>query len=118
MKSNNTTLVERVVHFQTAVRRKNRSLASNLARTFLPLLEYNKPLESAARKELLGINGIVPKNVDYLLRIFQGEDIESVVNDVPEVWNISPRKSRDYPPRETDEWDGSWDNARRGYEGD
>ncbi len=112
----NRALVERVFEFQNAVKRKSAPLASRISSTLIPLLEYAGSLETASPEELLKISGIGPSTVTYFTRIFRGEDITSVVKDVPRV--IIVKNTRAYSQtKDTGNWDGSTDNAVRIYEG-
>ena len=116
----NRSLVEEVYNFQKGIKNKNPILALSISNTFLPLLEYRRHLEQASKEDLLSLKGIGHSSVDYLLRIFKREDIESIVNDVPMVHKISTVVYNQYKPIETNSQsfysDNAWDNAVKVYE--
>ena len=97
----NKLIVERIFAFASAVRRRNDTIAQVLLRATIPLLEYSHPLQSASRDDLLGIAGIGPATVQFIQRIIAGEDIDTVVAEVPEIQKHSsgPR----YRPTESKE---------------
>ncbi len=112
----NKTLVERVFQLKEAIKQKNAPLASQIARAVIPLLEYKGTLETATEKELSSITGVGLKNANYFIRVFRGEQINEITKDVP--LRIIPRTPRREGYRkDTDNWDGSNDNATRIYEG-
>ena len=112
----NNTLIQKVFEFKEAVRKKNTRLAISLDKVLMPLLEYQKSLESASEQELLEIAWVNQTNAAYLLRIFSGEDIEAVAEDVPVEERIPRTRRRSSSSGERYHWDGSWDNAVGRYE--
>ena len=112
----NQDLVTRVHEFGESCRNKNSLFASNIRTVVLSMLEYDKPLQDASRDELLALSGIGHSNVDYLLRVLKGEEVKSVVEEVPTV--RPPIQTRYYGPRsvESGNFDGSWDNSVRNLE--
>ena len=83
--STNQDLVERVREFADKVRNKNPHLALNVGNAITPLQEYQQPLQEANREQLLKLKRVGPSNVDYLLRVFSGEEIKKIVANVPTV---------------------------------
>ena len=113
----NRQFVERVYEFTQALRRKSPMLVPHLNNAIISLLEYEDSLASASRRDLMGLRGINGRNVDYLLRIFRGENVSGIADDVP--YRPISRKTRSAAPgQDRGNWDGSWDNAVRSYEED
>jgi len=116
----NKSLVEKVYNFQERIKNKNITLASSITKAILPLLEYKRRLEQASKEDLLRLKDIGSSSVDYLLRIFKGENIESIVNDVPIIHRIAtPGIYNQYKPIETSQSfysDNAWDDAVKVYE--
>lgn len=114
----NKAIVERTFDFAVAVREKNSAIATALQRATIPMLEYRKPLASISRGELLKFKGIGPATVGFLERIIAGEDIETVVAEVPKIVRSPRQPPSEYQSRDRGNWDGSWDNSVRHVEGD
>lgn len=117
----NRTLVEHVFQLQVIIRSKNPTLAGYMASVTVPLLEYKGTLALASEDELMRIPGLGRRSriVTLLLRVFQGEDLESIAKDVPQQARTSlPARRPDYSGKERTEWSGSWDNAARVREGE
>ena len=114
----NKTIIERIFAFGTAVRGKNDAIAAALQRATITLLEYTRPLAEASRDELLDIKGIGPATAEYIHRIITGEDIDSVIADVPKIVRKPQGRPSHYQPKDRGNWDGSWDNSIRQIEGD
>jgi len=122
----NKDFVEKVYIFQEKIKSKNRALASSFDRTFLDMLEYKGLLCCASRDDLLKIRGVGHKNVDYLLRIFKGENIESIVKDAPKAANgddkYTTKRIVAYQPEPAEAEDleyyskNHWDNVVKAYE--
>jgi hypothetical protein len=80
----NTLIVERVFQFAAALRTRNSVVARAFERAMIPLLEYRRPLEAASQQDLLRMSGIGPETVQFIQRIIAGEDVASLVAEVPE----------------------------------
>lgn len=115
---NNQSLIERVFEFQQAITIKNSSLTSTISKSIIQLLEYKKSLRRTSKKKLMEMEGIGPKTADYLMRVFQGEDIESIVRDVPKIERIHVPPKRGGGSCDPAPYNGSWDNTVKVYEGD
>ncbi len=114
----NRTLVERVHLLQEGVRGVDSVLVGQIGQAIIPLLEYRRRLENATREDLLEIPGINKKNVTYFIRVFSGEEVSVVAKDVPKrLSSRMPLAPGSQNPKETGNWDGSWDNAVSRYEG-
>jgi len=117
----NRLLVEKAYNFYKKIKNKDNPLAQSISNAFLPLLEYKMSLGQASEEDLLKINGIGPNTVDYFLRIFNEENIESIIKDVPIVDSIPAKRIHKYnKQRETkgpeDYSDNEWDNIVKAYE--
>ena len=120
----NRELVERLYHFGEAIRVKDPLLANFIGRFFVNLLSYDGSLEEASAKELADIRAdsnnrerIGDARAGYFVRIFKGESVDTVVESVP----VLPKNVCHFSSSSGSgkgDYDGSWDNATRAYEGD
>ena len=85
----NQTIIEKIYKLQLAIRKKNAMIANALEKSTIPLLEYQKPLESASKSDLLKIRGIGPGTVEHIIKIINGENIHKIVKEAP-----MPKKGR------------------------
>ena len=85
----NNQIIEKIYKLQLAVKKKNPMISISLEKATIPLLEYEKELQAATRKDLLKIPGIGNGTVDYILKIIDGENTHSIVKEIPE-----PKKGR------------------------
>ena len=114
----NHSIIERIFVFSKAVQTKNDAIATALNRAAIPLLEYSKPLVGATREQLLSIKGVGPKTIEYIERIIAGDEIETVLEIVPEIQRLPQQRAAHYESPDRGNWDGSWDNTVRQLEGD
>ena len=113
---NNKNLIERAGMFVEIVRHKNSTLANAISQAFIPLLEYNSSLENISREELLKIKGIKKSTANYFVRLFKGEDIQKIADNVLEV-RIERKYGHSSQRSDRGDFNGCWDNAVRTYEG-
>jgi hypothetical protein len=113
----NKTLVERVAEFHKLMQKKDGRLAGKIYQAFIPLIQYKKPLEQASKEELKKISHVKGKLPDYLFRIFHGEAVEKVAENVPEyVRRTHPNFGKPIPTDHSDPDLGSWPDAVKRYE--
>lgn len=77
----NRRLAERVSDFQTIAAKKNSAVGGSLENVTIQLLQCNYSLKDATRDDLLKLTNN-KRIVDYLLRIFRGESLGSILEDV------------------------------------
>lgn len=77
----NRILAERVSQFQTMAVKKNSAVGDSLENVTIQLLKCHYSLKEATRADLLKLTGN-KRIVGYLLRIFDDEPLESVLEDV------------------------------------
>ena len=113
----NKSLVEKVYLFGKEVSRKNAVMGAQIGKAVIPLLKYEKTLDSISEEDLNKITGVTKRIVPYLVRIFKGESASLIINKIPERIAYRPivyaRQSLD-----SGNFDGSWDNLVRAYEED
>ncbi len=114
----NKELVARVSEFQVLVEGKNTGLSRSLEDAIIPLLECDLDLNGVSRDYLARITGRSDRTVDYLLRIFNGEDINEILKSVPKTHSTRmiayvPGKAS---KKKSEEEDGAYSNAKRIYE--
>jgi len=85
----NSTIIEKVYKLQLALKQKNAMIANALEKATIPLIEYDKPLESASREDLLKIKGIGTGTVEHIIKIIEGDNIHNIVKETP-----APKKGR------------------------
>lgn len=115
----NSSIIERIYAFVAAVSKKNGTVAGSVNRAIIPLLEYERPLESASQEDLLSLGGIDEYTVQFIQRVIGGEDIESVVADVEKSVKVDRKSIHQRSQSQSDdsgEYNGSWDNAVRTLE--
>lgn len=108
------SFLEKLGQFQETVRKKDPWLASRITTVALDLLERKGPAARISEEELAGLG---PKLAPYARRLFRGEGIESVVQDVPQRTSNRVPSPGDGGGKDRGNWDGSWDNVNRQYEG-
>lgn len=116
--ADNNHIIERIFLFSKTVQSKNDAIATAINKAAIPLLEYPKPLSDASHAQLLKIKGIGPKTIEYIERIIAGDEIECIVEDVPQIERIPQQRPSHYESPDRGNWDGSWDNSVRQVEGD
>ncbi len=79
----NTDLVRIVGSLMDIVRPKDSKLAGDLANALGKIREYQRPADTITREVLLE-RGVSKDVVPYLLKLFQGVDLESIAGLVPE----------------------------------
>jgi len=85
----NSTIIEKVYKLQLAIRKKNAMIANALEKATIPLIEYNKPLKTATKAELMKIKGIGQSSADQIIKIINGDNIHNIVKEVS-----TPKKGR------------------------
>ena len=85
----NKSIIEKIYKLQLAIRAKNAMTANALEKATIPLLEYDKPLASASKADLLKIKGIGSGTVDHIIKIIEGDNIHNIVKEAP-----APKKGR------------------------
>ena len=81
----NAKIAELLFEFQLATRSVNSPFSKAIERAILVALEYQKPLTSLSRNEMLKLNGFNQSNIDLVIRIINGESVVSVAQDVSAV---------------------------------
>ncbi len=114
----NHSIIERLFRFSKAVQSKNDAIATALIRAAIPLLEYKKSLVDATREQLLSIKGVGPKTIEYIEQIIAGDEIETVLEKVPEIRRVPQQRAAHYESPDRGNWNGAWDNTVRQLEGD
>lgn len=89
----NSELIEKVYEFEQTLRQKNRPLATRISKALIPLLEYEGTLQEITSKELFAIRAVGQEGAKYLLRVLQGDDIASIIADIP-TWQKPYRCSK------------------------
>ncbi len=115
----NKRLIENLYHLAAAIREKNNTRALGLDKAIISLLEYEGPLANISSEELMKINGIGKKNVDYVFKLFNGESIERIIESVPkkEIYDWETRRTRhNYGNGMWQEGGNSFDNSVRAIE--
>jgi hypothetical protein len=79
----NQQIIEKIYKLQLLLKGKNGPVASALERATIPLIEYEKTLFSASRKDLLEINGIGEATAVLILKIINGEHVYDIAGTVP-----------------------------------
>ncbi len=96
----NRDLVTRVYQLGMAVADKNKYIAASLMNSIVPLLTYNGRLLSKLKSKELAARGCIKKeNVRYVYRVLQGESIDDVAKDIPELKETLPEPTLPRPPR-------------------
>ena len=118
----NRKLIERLAEFQQAVSVKDPHLAGRITMIYVPLLEYKGCLDEASVGDISSVKGdgktgrgISEEGAEYLVRVFSGEDIQSVVEDVP-VNKIRRNPVRQATLSDNGDFNGSFENVARAYE--
>ncbi len=94
----NKEIIEKIYKLHLLLRGKNGAVVSALERSTIPLIEHEKPLTSASRKELMEISGVGEVTVDLIIRIINGEHFYDIAKSVPKVkrrekWEIECMKA-------------------------
>jgi hypothetical protein len=79
----NQEIIEKIYKLQLLLKGKNGPVASALERATIPLIEYEKPLNSSSRKELLEIQGIGEASAVLIMKIIGGEHVYDIASTVP-----------------------------------
>ena len=79
----NQEIIEKIYKLQLLLKGKNGSVAGALERATIPLIEYEKPLNSSSRKELLEIHGIGEVSADLIMKIIEGKHVYDIAATVP-----------------------------------
>ena len=79
----NQEIIEKIYKLQLLLKGKNGPVASALERATIPLIENEKPLQSASRKDLLEITGIGAATADLIVKIINGEHVYDIAAAVP-----------------------------------
>ncbi len=79
----NQEIIEKIYKLQLLLKGKNGPVASALERATIPLIENEKPLYTASRKEFLEISGIGEVSADLIMKIIKGEHVYDIAATVP-----------------------------------
>jgi hypothetical protein len=79
----NQEIIEKIYKLQLLLKGRNGPVASALERATIPLIENEKPLSAASRKELLEITGIGEATADLIMRIISGEHVYDIAAGIP-----------------------------------
>ncbi len=96
IKEKNKSIVAKIYEFRLAVQGKNPSISGNIHNSIISFLEYPSDLSKATKNDLLKIKGLRRDAADYVKRILSGEEIDSVVNSVPENLPVFDRTRKGY----------------------
>lgn len=116
----NRDIAAMVCELKLAVGGRNPSLASQLDRAMIDLLERTRHIEVTGptlKEDLMTVRGINIGNVDYVMRVCMGERVNEVVESVPMKRTSRTRYVESYRT-DKGEWSGSWDNVVGAYERD
>lgn len=87
----NKELVTRVYILGVKVFDKNEPLASRIMGSIVPLLGYKNGLLSKLRETELAAMGCIKKdNISLVYRALQGESIDDIAKDIPELAKVEP----------------------------
>lgn len=84
----NSELVGKLYRLTELVVGSNMKLVRDVNRAAVHLLEYDGDLANASREDLLKIRGITTSSVEYVRRVFAGENIEEIARE-PVPWKKS-----------------------------
>jgi hypothetical protein len=108
--------LEKLGQFQESVRQKDAWLAGRITTVAMELLEKKGAASRISYEELTRLG---PKLALYARRLFQGESVESVVQDVPmHTASRIPSSGNRREGTDRGDWDGTWDNVHRLTEGE
>ncbi|MEI6421397.1 MAG: hypothetical protein WCP55_04205 [Lentisphaerota bacterium] len=79
----NQEIIEKIYKLQLLLKGKNGPVASALESATIPLIENEKPLYTASRKEFLEISGIGEVSADLIMKIIKGEHVYDIAATVP-----------------------------------
>jgi endonuclease III len=93
----NKEIIEKIYKLNMLLRTRNGQMAAVLERSTIPLIEHDRPLATATRKDLMGIAGIGEIMADLILRVIKGEHVYDIAKTVPkykrrEKWELECMK--------------------------
>lgn len=78
----NQKLAELLFELQKATRSINSPFSKAIERAIMSSLACKKPISSMSRDEILKLTGFNDSNIDFVIRIMEGESIASVAQEV------------------------------------
>ncbi len=81
----NQEIIEKLYRLQILLKTKNPPIANALERVTIPLLEYDMPLDSVSREDVLKIKGVGKVTADLLMQIIHGKHFFEIASSVPKM---------------------------------
>lgn len=77
----NQEIIEKIYKLQLLLREKNALIANALEKATIPLIEYEKELQSASRQDFLKIKGIGEASADLVMQIIEGKHVYDIATN-------------------------------------
>ena len=84
----NQKLAELLFELQQATRSINSPFSKAIERAIMSALDCKKPISSLSRDQILKLTGFNDSNIDFVIRIMEGESIASIAQAV---FVVSPK---------------------------